>query len=295
MIEDLLRDGSSYHNTASARFAGELEAAVCGSVDPGSLVPLLYWSNHTIGEHLGDWPRARALAERALDGRTPDARTAAAWAKLYAARAMAGDLEGAEQAQQVYAATDGIDPRVAAIDSKMTLANALAGSGRLAEGSALYESALGLARNTPKSNADRMVAIASNNLASQLLEVCPRSAEQDELMRAAAAAGLEFWLRCGTWQNEERALYLSALVANALGEPMAAREAVDAAFRIIDANGSEPVDETFLRLARANAFAMLGDLAGHKRDLAAAESAAASWDGAMRQWFAEERAKIKLL
>lgn len=296
MIDDLLGDGPAYHDTQSERLAGELEKAAREPIEPRHWVQFLHWSNHTIGEHLSDWPRARTLAERVLAGRQPEDSTAAAWGKLSVARFMEGDRAGAAEAEKVYVSGAVENSRAALIDTKMTLANAMIGSKRMSEGAALYAETLVLARGGPPSGADRTVAVASNNLASELLEATARSPAQDQLMRAAADAAHEFWLRCGNWQNEERALYLRALVANALDEPAVARDLVDEALKVIAANGSAPIDETFLRLARANALAMLGDADGHRRDLVVAENAAQAWDDeGLKNWFAEERAKIRML
>jgi hypothetical protein len=100
MANDLLTQGWDYHATESERLAVELEA-VAGSVGDGELDPLLHLSIHTIGEHLGDWPRARRLAEGVLAARTPRAETARAWSRLGVARAMAGDATGALAAELV--------------------------------------------------------------------------------------------------------------------------------------------------------------------------------------------------
>ena len=39
------------------------------------------------------------------------------------------------------------------------------------------------------------------------------------MMRLSAEMSLKFWLQCGDWINEERALYLKALVSIATGSP----------------------------------------------------------------------------
>ena len=63
MINDLIRDGWSYHDTESERLAGELEAAGLRELKGEAPAHCLRLANHTIGEHLGDWPRARRFAE----------------------------------------------------------------------------------------------------------------------------------------------------------------------------------------------------------------------------------------
>ena len=96
-LEKLLNDGWGYHDTESDRLARELEAAVGqGGVAPEFLIGFLHLSIHTLGHHLADWPRALALAERALDGQAPAAETGRAWRWLYVAAVLAADsLEAA--------------------------------------------------------------------------------------------------------------------------------------------------------------------------------------------------------
>jgi hypothetical protein len=103
MLEALLNDGWAYHATESARFADELEAAAAAGVDPALLVQFLKVSTHTIGEHLGNWPRALRLGERVLAGRAPDAASARAWAHLWVARTLAGDPVAAVEAELAHA------------------------------------------------------------------------------------------------------------------------------------------------------------------------------------------------
>lgn len=294
MLETLLEEGWGYHDTESGRLARELEA-VGLPAPPPLWRRFLDLSNHTIGEHLGDWPRARRLADRLLEGQTPDPATASAWAKLAAARFLAGDPTAALVAETVCVAA-AADVRGALIDCRMALATALIGSKRVAEGAALYESMLELAAGASGHASDRAIAVASNNLASELVEQAARSEGQDRLMRKAADAGLTFWRRCGTWVNEERALYLLALVANALGEPRQALDHIEASLALIAANGDEPIDVAFLTLARANALARLGDAEGHRRDLAAADADATGWDDpGLKAWYAEERSRIRVI
>jgi hypothetical protein len=294
MLETLLDEGWAYHDAESERLARELEAAPLPA-PPQLWRKFLDLSNHTIGEHLADWPRASRLADRLLAGQSPEPATAGAWARLAAARLLAGDPIGALVAETECVAA-AADARDALIDCRIAAATALIGSKRVGEGAALYAVVLGLAEASGGKASDRAIAVASNNLASELVEQPSRTAAEDALMRRAAAAGLAFWRRCGTWVQEERALYLLALVANALGEPEDALKHIETSLGLIAANGEEPIDVTFLTLARANALARLGDAEGHRRELAAADADAAAWDNpGLKAWYAEERARIRTL
>jgi hypothetical protein len=294
-LQDLLFGGfGDQHDSDSEGYAAALEAAAAGEAPAELRARLIHVANHTIGEHLGDWPRARRLAERVLAGRSPGAADAPAWARLATARFMAGDAAGSAEAEITYLKAAGDQVRDAYVDCKVNLAVSLIGSKRVAEGAAIYSQVVGLA-SEEKSAADRGLAVASNNLASELVEQPSRTAEEDALMDAAAEAAHKFWIKAGTWVNEARALYLKALVANALGRPASALEHADMALAIIEANGDEPVDAAFLHLASANALGLQNEPEAHRRELAEADALAASFDDGVKSWFAEERAKIRLL
>jgi len=292
MLEALLSDGWAYHATESERFAGELEAAADSGIEAGLLVQFLKVSTHTIGEHSGDWPRVRRLGERVLAGLTPNAETARAWMHLSIARLLAGDGVAAVEAELGYLTAAGDDFRPALVEARFALVAALVGSGRTAEASAIYVAALTLARRLGDAAPHRATGVASNNLATELLEAPSRSPDEAALMRLAAEASHEFWLKCGAWEHDERGRYLRALVANVLGEPDAALGHIDAALAVIAANGSAPIDQTFLHLARAHALRLSGDPAASAAELAISDTAASAWENpGLKSWYAEERAR----
>ena len=172
------------------------------------------------------------------------------------------------------------------------LVAALVGCNRAPEAAAVYDAALGLAEALGDDAPHRAVGVASNNLASELLEQPTRTPEEDALMVRAAEASHAFWLKCGDWKNDERGLYLKALVANVRGLPDEALAHVDAALAIIAANGEAPIDHTFLHLTAAHAHKLRGDAEGHARMLAVSDAAAATWDDpGLRDWYDEERGR----
>ncbi len=289
MALQLLNDGWDYHATETERLAGELEAAAATPIPAEDLIPFARLGVHTIGEHLEDWPRARRLAERVLAGRRADAETAKAWAHLWVARLLAGDPAGAAEAELAFLHA-GSDFRAGVIEARFMLVAALVGCGRTAEATALYGAALGLARGLGEAAPHRAIAVASNNLAGDLLEEATRTDDEAALMVLAADAAHDFWLKCGNWQNEERALYLKALVANVMGQPDAALGHSDAGLAVITANGAAPIDQTFLTLARAHALQLKGETEASAAALAASDAAAAGWDDAgLKAWYAGER------
>jgi hypothetical protein len=288
-LEALLSDGWAAHASDSAALADALEAADTDDAPPDLLVEFLRVAVHTLGEHLGDWPRASRLGARTLAHRSPDAATAKAWAHLWVAQTLANQSAATELAYLAVAAADVWPPL---LEARFLLVVALVGTGRAAEAAAVYVAALALARGLGDAAPHRAIAVASNNLASELVEAETRTPDETALMRQAADAAREFWLTCGTWLHDERSLYLLALVANVCGEPEAALGHANAALAIIDANDAQPIDAAFLQLARAHAFKQQGAVAASAKALARADAAAKTWtDPGLTSWYAGERAR----
>jgi hypothetical protein len=293
VLDILLYDGFGEHASDGERYAAELEAAAEEEVPAKHLVQFAKVATHTIGEHLGDWPRARRLGDRLLEGRTPDAETAKAWGHVYVARLLAGDVSGAAEAEIDGCRGAGADFRAAVVEMKFLLVAALVGVERAPEASAIYLGALELARTLGEAAPSRAIAVASSNLATELLEAPSRTDAEAALMQRAAAAGHEFWLKCGNWLNDARGDYLDALVANVLGEPAKAMVHIDHGLSLIAANGGAPVDETFLHLARAHALHLAGDDEAAASELELSDSDAEGWDDqGLSAWYAEERARV---
>jgi hypothetical protein len=293
MLDALLYDDFGDHAENAADYAAQLEDAAARDVEPKHLVQFAKVATHTIGEHLGDWPRAAGVAGRLLAGRSPTAETARAWAHLAVARSLAGDPSGAAEAEAGAWRGAGADFRPLAVETKFLLVAALVGSGRAEAALAVYSEALDLAQALGDAAPARAIAVASNNLASELLEQAARTPEETALMRIAADAAHAFWLRCGDWRNDERASYLEALVANAVGEPASALSHADDGLRTIAANGDAPIDQTFLQLAKAHALALLGEAGASAAELATADAAAGRWDDeGLVGWYAAERTRV---
>ncbi|MCY3841581.1 MAG: hypothetical protein OXH09_23550 [Gammaproteobacteria bacterium] len=293
MINDLIREGWGYHDTESERLAGELEAANLGALKGEAPAHCVRLSNHTIGEHLGDWPRARRFAEAVRDATAGRPVDAGFGAHLAVARYMDGDAIAAQQAEiECLGAAE--QPVDAYLWVKSFLAGALAGTGRFADAGVVLAAANRLAAGLGEEAAsNRSMAVANNNLASELVESEELDADQSRMMLGCAAAAHTFWKRCGTWVNEERALYLLALVHNRTGNHAAGLEYAQTALGVIAANGEEPVDEAFIRLAAAASRIGLSDIASAREQLAAADELAKEWsDESLATWFQGERRKV---
>ena len=293
MIDDLIRDGWTYHDTESERLARELEAAnfdeLAGDM-PGQCLRL---SNHTIGEHLADWPRARRFAEAVWLAQKDRSHSEAFSANLAVARFMDGAEALAQQAE-IDSLQKADDQLAAYLIVKSLLAAALAGSRRFADAGLVIVAANRLATNLNTSKAvNRNMAVANNNLASDLVESLELDENGIRLMLDCADAAHTFWKRCGTWVNEERALYLLALVNNRVGDHLTGLEHAREALSVIAENGEEPVDEAFVRLAACAAYSGLGNVDSATEQLAQADALAASWsDESLVSWYQDERTKV---
>jgi hypothetical protein len=234
--------------------------AADGGVPPKDLERFLHLAGHAIGEHLGDWPRAFRLGKRILDDHVPTVETGKAWGRLYAAAVLAGDYVAATEAEVSYLKTVGNNYGAAMVDMRLMLVGSLIGAKRARDAARLYRGALDLVEHVPSlSLLDREIAVESNNLGWEIYEQPSRNADEDGLMRLCAETSLKFWLKCGDWIREERALYLRAMVYNATGTPASGLDDANRAIAVINSNGERPLDTALLHLARARSLGAMGD------------------------------------
>lgn len=296
MIDRLIQNGWGYHDSDTERLAEELESVTFSEITPDQANPFLKLSNHTIGEHLGDWSRARQLAEKVCSQQAVADNSHQAWGFLAVARYLDGDGDGSQSqvAELRSLQASGDNFFAAYLEVKIQIAKALIASKRFDEGGELYISVVDLASSLDgPQTSDRAIAIASNGIASELLEASSRAVELDKLMLTSARTSLKFWKKCGTWENEERGLYLLILVGNALLNFEESLTCADMALKVISENGGEPVDEAFIRLAAANAHRRLGNQQDFDRELELADTLSRSWDDdSLYSWFEGERKKI---
>jgi tetratricopeptide (TPR) repeat protein len=274
-LRQFIDAGWARHDRESERLARELEEVAGAAVRDELLAPFVHLATHAIGEHLGDWRRALALGNRVLAERTPTSETANAWGRVHVAAVLANASVEAVDLELSCLKACGGDPAATLLDMRFMLIGALVGSKRIDEAGRLYRGALEMVGQIGASSSlDRQIAATSNNLGWELYEMSSRSDAEDALMALCAETGVAFWLKCGNWVNEERALYLRALVSNARGNPEAALADVDKALAVIAANGERPLDGALLHLARASALGALGDAGGASKAIADADAAA---------------------
>ncbi len=292
-LDNLISSGWSRHADHPEEVATELESQVELVAEAAQAGGFLGLANHTIGEHLGDWPRAKKLASQIVERHPQTKDLTGGLMSLALAHYMAGDWVAALARQADIVRLSGDSAAVIQIKLYAQVTNALLAAGDYAQGVPLYSAVLELARTKGEAASDRSVAITSNNLASGLEELTERTPEQTALMLQSADAAFEFWKRCGTWVNTERALYLLVLVCNAAGKPDEARRHAEEALSVIAENGEEKADEAFIRLALANAYRLLEKRSDYEVELARADELAQGFDSdAMKSWYASARAKV---
>lgn len=294
-FDQLINDGWQRHERDTEAVANMLEAHAALADDAAKAGQLLMLSNHAIGGHGGDWPRAAGIAARVVAALPESAELASLLGNLAVAEFMAGNAVGALASECRSAMLTDAEPVSMMVRTRILIASALIDSKRLGEGAQIYEAAVALARSRDQKLAcDRAIAVTSNNLANELLAKAERGDAENDLMLEAAENAREFWLKCGTWENEERAEYLLALVNNALGQPEKALEHAAKGLEVISRNGEEVVDEAFLHLAVANAWRKQDSKERYEKAMARADELANEWtDTGLKDWYAEERAKAE--
>jgi hypothetical protein len=149
----------------------------------------------------------------------------------------------------------------------------------------------------PPTALDRDFAVLTNNLASHLLDRPLDDLAQPDLRTALTLASehsQRFWRRAGQWVNDERACYLRALAANALGEAAEAARQARAGLAILDEHDTahaEDVDRAFIELELAQALRAT-QVDESRAALARAETLAARFeDASLTRRFADRRAR----
>ena len=263
-VSELLAEANACHDDDVPRGAELLR-----SIDPQALVAAevptyAFLINHVLGEKLGCWGEALKCQRRILDRPEP---TPVLWRQLGAAACAAGDTAALRQATSEYATANEVD--LARAHDVLQLSGAVYQVPALLAADAAARTLAAIAPLTEvawqsASPIDGAVAACLNNLASGLQER-PLPDLREAALRAAVARCAElahlFWKRAGTWVNLERALYLRAMVCNALGDAGAARLFAIEALSVLgtnDTDHAEDVDRAFIELERAHACRQLG-------------------------------------
>ena len=149
---------------------------------------------------------------------------------------------------------------------------------------------------------DASVAACLNNIASGILDRPGADLQHAELRSALAQStelALRFWQRAGSWVQHERALYLCAMVSNALAEHAEARAYAQVALALLDQHDTahaEDVDRAFIELERWHACTRSGLPAEAANARTKADALAARFnDAGLTTWFEQREKTLRAL
>ncbi len=293
-LAEVIEQGWKDHARQPQQVAEVLRKVAHQADNAQDAADLLRLATHVFGQHLHDWSAARQMAEAVSAQLPADADRSGVLMSVAVAQWLAGDAAAALTSQSRLIALAPAQALVTHIRFCAQLVQGLVAGQRLAQAAQLYDALLQLAgASDAGSGSDRALAVASNNLASQLLDEPVLEDAQTLLMLRAAEAALLFWQRAGTWLNQARAYFLLALVHNKIAQGGAAHEHALAGLTLIAQHEPAPVDEAFLRLVLAHALQLQGDTAASGNALAEADALAANFtDEGQQAWYAEERARL---
>ena len=259
--------------------------------------------NHVAGEKFGLWDEALA-AQQAIVEACAGTMTALLWRQAAVAAHLAGDEALARDWTRALAASAD-----APLDKARTLVAVGAAQFSVSRLSAeaAGRAALHALRpvvellDTPGTGLDAAFGAVVNNLASELVERRLDDLAQPEL-RDALALGADLarrlWERAGSWVNRERAHYLCAMAANALGhgdDGVAQARAGLALLDEFDIDNGEPVDRAFLELELAAGLRLAGQ-PGRAEALARALALAARFgEPWLDRWFSDRQTRNEAL
>lgn len=291
-----LAQAHAMHDADPVAAAALLRDVLPGRLASSELPTYAFLLNHVLGEREGAWREALARHQETLDlpQLTPGRLRLAA-----AAACAAGDASAMERLTADYAAAAQADAARAEDVVRLSAAACTVSSLTAEEAGTL---ALDLLTRIEQaawqavSNLDATVAACLNNLAGALQERPPADFTVPTLRSAlphCAELAQRFWARAGTWVNLERALYLRATVATALGDFECAMAHCREGLALIATHGGkdpQSVDRAFLELELANACERLGRADDATSARMRAELLAAGFrDPGLQAWFASRR------
>lgn len=299
----LLAQADAIHDDDPPRALELLRRLEVATLPAGRLARLSFLLDHVVGEKFGLWSEALA-GQRAVVQRAGDQAAAGIFRHAAIAAQIAGDTLLARSWTQALAASS--DAPLAKAQALVTLGVAGFSVSRLgaeAAGRLALQALQPLAtlHSTPGGGLDTAFGAVTNNLASELLERPLDDLAQPDLraaLRLAAEHSLRFWQRAGTWVNHERARYLGAMAANALGDGVEGAAQARSGLALLEAHdlaGEQNVDRAFLELELAMGQ-RLADQPGRAQALARALALAARFGEAwLDRWFAERQTRNEAL
>jgi len=299
----LLAQADALHDDEPARALELLRAIDVAALEAAKLGRLSFLLDHVTGEKFGLWDEAvdgqRRVVARAGAQRTPLILRHAA----IAAHMAADDALAREWTRALAASADAPPDKARALVVLGALQFSLSRLTAEAAGrQALHAlQPLGDLLEAPGSGLDAAFGAVTSNIASQLLErPLPDLAQADlrEALARAAELARRFWAHAGSWVNHERAHYLGAMAANALGDGDAGVAHARAGLTLLDEcdiDNVESVDRAFLELELAASLRLAGQ-PGRPEALARALALASRFgEPWLDRWFSERQTRNEAL
>ena len=299
---ELLDEANACHDADVPLGAALLRRIDAAALPADRLPSYAFLLNHVLGEKLGAWPEALQRQQQLLTLPSP---LAVLWRQAGAAAVAAGDAASLQRAVAAYAVATAVPAAQARDVVVLSAAKYQGPASGAADAARLTLTAIApfsaAAWNEPCA-IDAAAAAVFNGIAGDLQDrplADLRVSELRAALQGSAELAYRFWLRAGTWVNAERALYLRAMVGNALGDAAAARTHAQAALALLDANDTDPaedVDRAFVELERAHACRALGLIEEATAATAQANTLAAAFgDAGLTAGFDSRRARLTLL
>ncbi|MFL6676694.1 MAG: hypothetical protein ACJ8IK_00025 [Burkholderiaceae bacterium] len=299
----LLAQADALHDDEPLRALEMLRALDITALSPGKLGRLSFLLDHVAGEKFGLWGEAVAGLRAIVAHAGPEATPLILRHAAIAAHLAADDVLAREWTQALAASADAPLDKARAL---VALGAVQFSAGRLsAEAAARLAlhalAAVAAVHDTPGSGLDAAFGAVTNNLASDLLERPLADLAQPDLRDALARAAelaQRIWDDAGTWVQRERARYLSAMAANALGHGVAGAAHARAGLALLDefdVDDGERVDRAFLELELAAGLRLAGQ-PGRAEALARALALAARFDAPwLDRWFTDRQRRNEAL
>ena len=302
-VDALLARADAIHDDEPQRALELLRALDVKGLPVGRLPRLSFLLDHVLGEKFDLWSEALD-GQRRLVARAGLHVTPVIFRHAAVAAQIAGDSPLARTWTQALAAS--ADAPVGKARALVTLGAAafsVSRHGAEAAGRLTLQALQPLAalHAMPGPGLDAAFGAVTNNLASDLLErPLPQLAQPDlrTALQLTAQHAQRFWQRAGTWVQRERAHYLSAMTANALGDGTQGAAQARAGLALLDAHdaaGGERVDRAFLELELAMGLRLSGQPGQADARARALALAATFGDAFLDRWFADRLARNEAL
>ena len=299
----LLAQADALHDDEPPRALELLRALDIAALSPARLGRLSFLLDHVVGEKFGLWGEAIAGLRTVLQCAGADVTPLMLRHAAIAAHIAADDAQEHAWTQALAASADApLDKARALVALGAVQFSASRWSAEAAGRQALQAlQTVAELMESPGTGLDAAFGAVTNNLASDLLERPLADLAQPDLRDALARCAdlaRRFWTRAGTWVNRERACYLSAMAANALGQGDAGAAHARAGLALLDefdVDNGEPVDRAFLELELAAGLRLAGQ-PGRADALARALAHAARFgEPWLDRWFSDRQTRNEAL